>query len=153
MSEYAKKFKDPRWQKKRLEVLEEREWCCEQCETKDKTLHVHHSVYFKGKDPWDYHEGYLKVLCETCHSEIHKIKEKIDVVVGDLNIDTMLRVLGYSIANLDGPFESTAETDEELLGMADYFRTTQKSLKYMRDNDFKKMAPIYRQVIYLEGDD
>lgn len=71
MSEYTEKFKDPRWQKKRLEILDDRGWACELCCRKEKTLHVHHVCYFKGKDPWEYEDHLLRVLCEECHEDEH----------------------------------------------------------------------------------
>lgn len=69
MSKYAEKLKDPRWQKKRLEVLNESEWTCSSCRSTDRTLHVHHRVYWPGIDPWDYPYPYYEVLCEDCHAE------------------------------------------------------------------------------------
>jgi hypothetical protein len=64
---YAEKLKDPRWQRKRLQILERENFTCEQCEDKTKTLHVHHYYYVKGRDPWDYPDFALAVLCEECH--------------------------------------------------------------------------------------
>lgn len=67
-SEYLEKLKDPRWQKKRLEIFERDKWTCRDCEAKDKTLHVHHIIYIPGKDPWDIPSGFLVTLCEDCHN-------------------------------------------------------------------------------------
>jgi hypothetical protein len=67
---YSEKLKDPRWQKKRLQILERDEWLCRTCGRGDKTLHVHHSEYISGRDPWEYEDKYLIVLCEDCHAEI-----------------------------------------------------------------------------------
>lgn len=44
-SSYSEKLKDPRWQKKRLEVMESNEFCCEMCGDNESTLHVHHKEY------------------------------------------------------------------------------------------------------------
>jgi len=67
MSDYKNKLKDPRWQKKRLEILERDEWCCQVCYDGESTLHVHHKLYEKDKDPWDYDNDYLITLCDVCH--------------------------------------------------------------------------------------
>ena len=64
---YSEKLKDPRWQKKQLEVMERDGWECTNCGDKEKTLHVHHKKYLKGKDPWDYDNDLLETLCEPCH--------------------------------------------------------------------------------------
>lgn len=64
---YSEKLRDPRWQKKRLEILARDGWCCKSCLTTERTLHVHHLFYFKNKDPWDIPSGFLLTLCEDCH--------------------------------------------------------------------------------------
>lgn len=64
---YKEKLKDPRWQKKRLEILERDNFTCCQCGDKEETLHVHHKGYIKGNEPWEYDNNYLETLCETCH--------------------------------------------------------------------------------------
>ncbi|STC97856.1 MULTISPECIES: HNH endonuclease [Elizabethkingia] len=72
---YLEKLKDPRWQKKRLEVLNRDEFTCMSCYSSDKTLHVHHFNY-KGIDPWDTPTEELITLCEDCHKiETHASKE------------------------------------------------------------------------------
>ena len=68
MATYQEKLKDPRWQKKRLEILERDNWECQNCSETKKTLCVHHRTYFPNKDPWDYDNELLISLCEDCHS-------------------------------------------------------------------------------------
>lgn len=67
---YAQKLKDPRWQKKRLQIFERDKWCCSCCGDDESTLHVHHFVYVGG-DPWDTPNEFLGVLCESCHEYEH----------------------------------------------------------------------------------
>lgn len=69
VSQYLEKLKDPRWQKKRLQILERDEWCCRVCFDSERTLHVHHRYYKRGADPWDYPDSALVTLCEGCHEE------------------------------------------------------------------------------------
>ena len=64
---YLEKLKDPRWQKKRLEILERDNWTCKACGETEKTLHVHHIFYFPKKEPWEIENGFLITLCENCH--------------------------------------------------------------------------------------
>ena len=64
---YAEKLKDPRWQKKRLQILERDKWTCRACGEKEKTLHVHHIFYLQGADPWDIPDGLLITFCCDCH--------------------------------------------------------------------------------------
>lgn len=67
---YAEKFKDPRWQKKRLEILERDGFSCVLCGTEKITLHVHHGYYERGFDPWEYESETLWTLCEECHEGV-----------------------------------------------------------------------------------
>lgn len=68
-SNYSQKLLDPRWQKKRLEILNRDEFHCKSCYNSEATLHVHHRRYFPGRDPWDIDNEYLITLCESCHAE------------------------------------------------------------------------------------
>jgi hypothetical protein len=64
---YAEKLRDPRWQKRRLEILNRDEFTCRSCGDSESTLHVHHRCYISGKEPWEYEDDYLVTLCEDCH--------------------------------------------------------------------------------------
>lgn len=66
---YSQKLKDPRWQKKRLEILNRDAFTCTTCGDKESALHVHHSSY-KG-DPWQAEDSELTTLCENCHELNH----------------------------------------------------------------------------------
>jgi hypothetical protein len=68
--EYSEILKDPKWQKKRLQILERDKWKCCFCGDSESTLHVHHIVY-AGK-PWDQRDATYLTLCEKCHEEESK---------------------------------------------------------------------------------
>ncbi len=78
MSTYSEKFKDPKWQKKRLKIMERDSFCCQRCFTDKATLNVHHKYYQGDKDPWEYQDEALVTLCEECHTEQHKHKKKAE---------------------------------------------------------------------------
>lgn len=79
---YSEKLKDPRWQKKRLEVFQRDDFSCQQCGDTETTLCVHHLRYMAGRDPWEYPEEMLLTLCEECHNaEYEGMKESIDSLV------------------------------------------------------------------------
>lgn len=64
---YANKLKDPRWQRKRLEILQRDKWTCQRCGATKNTLHVHHRIYSPDKEPWEEDNSRLVTLCEWCH--------------------------------------------------------------------------------------
>ena len=69
MDSYSTKLKDPRWQRKRLEILSRDEWACSLCHSKVDTLAVHHKDYIPNVEPWDYPNDLLLTLCEDCHEQ------------------------------------------------------------------------------------
>ncbi len=73
---YSEKLRDPRWQKKRLLVLERDNWRCLFCQASDKNLQVHHVVY-RRLDPWDYPDYLYQTLCEDCHKERQDLTDKL----------------------------------------------------------------------------
>lgn len=64
---YSSLLQDPRWQKKRLKIMERDNFTCCTCGATDKTLHVHHRYYKNSEGPWDYPDRALVTLCHHCH--------------------------------------------------------------------------------------
>jgi len=89
---YLDKLKDPRWQKKRLKVMERDLFTCAACGDNKSTLNVHHLKY--GKDPWSVDDKYLVTLCEKCHEDIERFKLKV------VNI-SMLKIIRHAY-DIDG---------------------------------------------------
>ncbi len=85
MSNYSKLLKDPRWQKKRLKILERDNFVCQKCYDGETTLHVHHLKYKKGKMPWDYSDKSLITLCKNCHDEL-SLEEYKDIPFSKIRI-------------------------------------------------------------------
>lgn len=78
---YKEKLLDPRWQRKRLEILSRNDFCCEDCGTDESTLHVHHRYYLKGKNPWEYEDDALVALCENCHAVDHEWRDALNILL------------------------------------------------------------------------
>lgn len=70
VNSYSSKLRDPRWQKKRLEILSRDAFTCLHCGAKDKPLHVHHRYYVSDREPWEYPSFCLQTVCEECHDNI-----------------------------------------------------------------------------------
>lgn len=83
---YAEMLKDPRWQKRKTEILSRDKFTCQLCGDTENTLHVHHKYYLENHKPWEYSDSALITLCEDCHSWIHDNGNKIyeaPINVGD----------------------------------------------------------------------
>lgn len=87
MATYSEMLKDPRWQKVRLEKLQEAEWMCQRCMDKETMLSVHHKRYVKGRKPWEYKPYELVVLCQPCHEEEHSAKDMRSELMARLHVD------------------------------------------------------------------
>jgi len=121
---YIELFKDPRWQKKRLEILERDEWACRLCCDEKTTLHIHHTWYDKNKKPWEYEDHQLITLCETCHEE-EKIKSRRYLQ----DIQNIIRQHGYFSSDLQ--IISKALKDENVLTIL--YRIGMKNKKYLKN--------------------
>jgi 5-methylcytosine-specific restriction endonuclease McrA len=77
---YSQKLKDPRWQKKRLHILQRDQWTCTICKSTTKTLQVHHVVY-RRREPWDYPDYCYQTLCADCHLLRQELTDKaVDIL-------------------------------------------------------------------------
>jgi len=80
---YSELLKDPRWIKRRNEILTRDKNTCQFCGCQDKYLHVHHKEYWDGFLPWEYPDSILITLCEDCHELMHQQKDwNFDAEIG-----------------------------------------------------------------------
>jgi len=70
--EYSKQLKHPKWQKKRLKILERDNFTCVHCGDTETTLNVHHKKYTGMA--WDAPDENLETVCEDCHFLINDIE-------------------------------------------------------------------------------
>lgn len=101
---YSDRLKDPRWQKKRLEILNRAGFMCENCGAKNKTLHVHHGYYERGLDPWEYADDTLWCLCEECHEKAESVRRDVYLSLARMNPCRLVPTIvlpHYSAADID----------------------------------------------------
>lgn len=83
---YKEKLKSPKWQKKRLEILQRDDFKCVYCNDDKTELQIHHLKY--TKEPWDAPNEDLITLCKHCHTLVSKVKNtKIITVIKHNNND------------------------------------------------------------------
>lgn len=75
---YKDQLLDPRWQKKRLEILSRDKFTCQLCLDTETTLHIHHKYYDKTYQTlaWEYPNHSLLTICSDCHVAITKHVEE-----------------------------------------------------------------------------
>jgi hypothetical protein len=134
MKTYFEKLQDPRWQRKRLEVMERDDFCCTICSDSEATLNVHHCYYGKGKNPWEYENCHLITLCAECHRDVESQREDI------------LKVMTWEIPIVSIHALATCGQNSFLSDLASAFRgmDNAKSLRY-------RAGSIRSAIAFLEG--
>lgn len=100
---YLLKLKDPRWQKKRLKILERDKWTCQICFDTKETLHVHHKKYSSG-EPWESSDDDLVTLCASCHEvETEFLNEYLRILSGEVR----KKFFSHDILDLAAAFSFT----------------------------------------------
>lgn len=141
---YFEKLKDPRWQRKRLEIMERNNFACASCGADENTLNVHHKIYRKNTEPWDYEDDNFIVYCESCHTSLHEEKnflmKNIDTVEKMRRLATLSYfcdakhieiaqiVCAFAVIEKHGELEKQIES-ETIMRANDMIERCQKLLK------------------------
>lgn len=103
--DYKKKLKDPRWQKKKSEIMMRDKFTCQLCGSTENTLNVHHITYMRCKngEPWSCPDSDLVTLCENCHREVHDNPD-IPFPFDEKMTKEYIKRTGFEIQNIIGDF-------------------------------------------------
>jgi hypothetical protein len=107
------KLKDPKWQEKRLRIMERSGFSCEWCGGKDYTLHIHHGYYTRGFDPWEYGDDTLYCLCENCHGIAQGYKRDIHLEIARIHPKYHLKLFN-DIQGFNKQVSSGLVNDEQI---------------------------------------
>jgi hypothetical protein len=78
-------YKHPRWQRRRLEIMQRDEFRCARCGDSETELNVHHRRYPpRGVPLWEVDDVDLVTLCEPCHSIQHNKHSQTPVTLQSL---------------------------------------------------------------------
>lgn len=126
---YGKLLADPRWKKKREEVIAA-SYLGKECENcgETKGVQVHHGYYEYGKKPWEYENETLHVYCEQCHKRADYFRVTARKILGRLSLLDLERSVFYAIAMLELDTPNAPLPDlkniEGLDGIGNYFGLT-----------------------------
>ena len=80
--DFFAQYKDPRWQKKRLQIMERDGFKCKSCQAEHIPLNVHHKVPYRANaKPWEYKDDELITICEDCHKKITEVRRECNEIV------------------------------------------------------------------------
>jgi len=109
--DYSKLLKDPRWIKKRNEILTRDSNTCQFCGANDRYMHVHHKNYQQGKMPWEYEDNELITICDKCHEYV--TEDSRDLYENFLYVRNMMRKFGFSDSVLNSILHNVGELFED----------------------------------------
>lgn len=141
MSKWSAAFRDSRWQKKRLDVMNRDGWRCQSCGDYDgATLNVHHAFYEKNKAPWEYPDETLSTLCEACHTKLHAMSKKLMVGLAKCNVNKACYAIGEIIdyMNIDGNCCYLTMTDKGKKAFAEGIGEAFKNASYQDYQEARK---------------
>ena len=94
---YRALLRDPRWQRKRLEVMRRADFRCEDCGSERRTLNVHHERY--DGLPWEARDEDLACLCESCHRRRHELQRIGLPSAEDIDLETQIARAEHEMLN------------------------------------------------------
>lgn len=83
---YVTLLRDPRWQKRRLEILQRDHFRCVWCHDHENSLQVHHKLYDRSRAPWDYPSTNFVTLCERCHERVTVLRKRATFLLSEMNL-------------------------------------------------------------------
>lgn len=136
---YSEKLRDPRWQKRRLEIMQRDSFRCRNCTDDTTTLNVDHRIYRKRLEPWEYVDADLWTLCEVCHKEIGEKRQKLFELIGCLD--------GYELNRAAQLLNYIPLMDEVLIITANYtvrvpIRSWDCAINYLKKNEFNAQSEL-----------
>jgi len=90
--EFLQRYRDPRWQRIRLRIMERDDWKCRKCGATDNSLQVHHKKY-EGAMPWETSDRYLVTLCDRCHERLTELQRETRNILAEVPIDQMAAIV------------------------------------------------------------
>ena len=115
--DYASQFKDPRWQKFRLKILEKDGFKCTRCGDAENTLNAHHLYYISKRKPWEYPEDSVLTFCDACHEENHQ--NPSEILEWETSMGVFTRASHGAVIGFDVEHTSHCAGAESMQEMAD----------------------------------
>lgn len=141
--EYLAKLRDPRWQKKRLQIMQRDEFTCQKCFDSTTTLNVHHNFYQKNTEPWDYPDFALVTFCAECHKEETDNRRQEEEILLQVCREMGLHSSGlnglYCALNAIGRYPVFIDNwDCELMWMIEHFWDLREVIKPLMEAELKE---------------
>lgn len=132
---YAEKLRDPRWQKKRLEIMQRDRFRCRDCSRSDRNLQVHHCAY--SGNPWEAPNDLLLTLCDECHEKRQAAENAAKLALACIFAESSPRSLALFTEMLQARAHHSPEASVEWL---DERRWIEYAIEYPSHRIFVEMV-------------
>lgn len=143
---YWEKLKDPRWQKRRLEIMKRDEFTCQDCHNKEYTLNVHHKWYEKNQEPWDADDQQLITVCEVCHNlrkeDASRLRDEIRKLYTRGYTECQVRRVLSTFGSLE---KENSDTIEENISVLFWLFFIDPITREIRWNTLRSMYDIHKE--------
>lgn len=114
MTNYSEKLKNPKWQKRRLEILQRDNFTCQICTDTETELQIHHKKY--TGEPHEAPEEDLVTMCKCCHkAETYANKKGLNLISSFKKGNSYFGKLSDNSLYLSNPdFEMLIQKPKEL---------------------------------------
>lgn len=140
VSDYSMKLKNPKWQRRKAEIMLRDNFTCQICGDTETTLNVHHIRYVKGREPWEYEDNELITLCEKCHEKRKSFEDINRRTIALLSLGIMKEeIIGLLQCAIDEYNKGNAHAIQE---MVEYVANENKNMEnagstyYFNDYNF-----------------
>jgi hypothetical protein len=90
-----------------------------------------HKQYFKGRNPWEYDNEQLDVLCDICHKNTHHVIDAIKMMISYSDtseiynilsgyLDEKIRIKSYEFENVMSFYEQSKQNIGLIAGLLNY---------------------------------
>jgi len=97
-SKYGEKLNTDEWRSFSSGIRRRQGNFCNSCKRADIVLNVHHIFYESDREPWEYDDDEVIVLCAQCHHQIHEQLKKFRKFVFGKMTPQAFQVLNGALA-------------------------------------------------------
>ena len=129
---YSEKLQHPKWQKKRLEILNRDNFTCTKCGDTETQLQVHHLKY--TGEPYDAPNENLITVCKYCHQVLEHAKE-YDIIYSNIHYGDSYRI---AISHLGLHYYKVHDGEPDIIRLSCNFKRNSEILKQLYKLSIKK---------------
>lgn len=126
--QYTRRRDCPEWKEFARRQYEKHNFSCNLCKRGNTELNVHHWAYDSNREPWEYNDTEVTVLCRSCHKDLHEQLQNFRLYVFQQLNGEAFKVLNGSLATAFKIY-GTAKTVLAIKGLVENPRSVEAFAK------------------------